>query len=360
MKRLLLQFINILLLFMLFSCTASQLKYTKFLNDADKALADSLNISYSELAVLKQKPLFEFNEKQVDTYLRYLHLREPSLINRVKHLGKKNIGQPYEIYLLGEFPFEIYDRQPLYCLDRSDCVVFIEHTFAMALAHDWNSFFTLLQKIRYKDGHISLISRNHYANRDWNANNSWLVTDITDSLANGRSDTAKSVYNLQKFFMRWNLDTGIEKDSLEWTFIPAAYIDSVSNRLQTGDLVQIVRGVDENIWVGHFGMIVVENNEVYFLHSTPPRVTMLPLKNYLSAQMTAAKNRKQYNADLPEQNRRIEEYNSNLQNSFLRKYIFSPKRKLNPKAVFLGMKFLRLLENPLENLKTTSDAYHEE
>jgi len=346
MKQSLLRLSNVSLLILLFiSCTASHMNYTKYLNETDMALADSLKISYNELAVLKQKPLYEFSENEVDRYLQYLHQREPSLKNRIKHLGKKNIGQPYEIFLLGEFPFEIYDRQPLYCLDRSDCVVFVEHTFAMALAHDWNSFFTILQRIRYKDGHISLVSRNHYANRDWNANNNWLVTEITDSLARGRTDTVKSVYNLQKFFMRWNLETGIEKDSLEWSYIPAAYINSVSNKLQTGDLVQIVRGVDENKWVGHFGMIIIENGEEYFLHSTPPRVTMLPLKKYLDTQIATAKKRTQYNKSLPEQNSGIDEYNTDLQNSFLRNYIFSPKRRLRSKAVFLGMKFLRLRDD---------------
>ena len=39
-------------------------------------------------------------------------------------LARKNLGQPYDIYLLGEMPFETYDPQPIYCLSKSDCVVF--------------------------------------------------------------------------------------------------------------------------------------------------------------------------------------------------------------------------------------------
>ncbi len=345
MKQSLLRLFNITLLILLLSCSTAHINYSKNLDETDIALADSLKIPYNDLAVLKNKRLYQFSENEVDKYLQYLHQREPSLKNRVKHLAKKNIGQPYEIYLLGEFPYEIYDRQPLYCLDKSDCVVFVEHTFAMALAHNWNSFFTTLQRIRYKDGHISLVSRNHYANRDWNANNSWLVTDITDSLTAGKNDTAKSIYDKQKFFMRWNLDTGFEKDSLEWRYIPAASIDSIAWKLQTGDLVQIVRGVDENIWVGHFGMIIIENGIVNFLHSTPPRVTMLPLKQYLAGQISISRKRAEYNNSLPEANRRIDEYNANLQNSFLRKFIFGLKEKLKPKTRFLGMKFLRLRED---------------
>ena len=85
------------------------------------------------LAALSAKPLYQFTEAEVGSYLAQLHATEPDLRKRVVHLARKNLGQPYELYLLGEMPFETYDPQPLYSLTKSDCLVFAEHTYAMAL-----------------------------------------------------------------------------------------------------------------------------------------------------------------------------------------------------------------------------------
>lgn len=93
---------------------------------------------------LASRPLYTFSESEVDRYLRILPAAEPDLPRRVVHLGRKNIGQPYEIYLLGEFPFEFYDPDPIYCLDRSDCLVFCEHMYALALSRDWWTFLRTL------------------------------------------------------------------------------------------------------------------------------------------------------------------------------------------------------------------------
>ena len=105
---------------------------------------------------LLDKPLYQFNELEVDAYLRYLGATEPDLRQRIIHLARKNLGQPYELYLLGEMPFEPYDPQPLYCLGKSDCVVFAEHTYAMAHRHNWPSFMKMLQRLRYRDGHLGV------------------------------------------------------------------------------------------------------------------------------------------------------------------------------------------------------------
>lgn len=40
----------------------------------------------------------------------------------------------------------------------------------------------MLQRIRYKDGVIGVLTRNHFTEADWVVNNSWLIKNITDSL----------------------------------------------------------------------------------------------------------------------------------------------------------------------------------
>ena len=146
------------------------------------ATCQQLGLDADQIAELFEKPLYEFTESEVDTYLRFLSAAEPDLRQRIVHLARKNLGQPYELYLLGEMPFEPYDPQPIYCLGKSDCVVFAEHTYAMALSHNWPSFMKMLQRIRYRDGHLGVTTRNHYTEADWNISNRWLVEDITAKL----------------------------------------------------------------------------------------------------------------------------------------------------------------------------------
>src|SRR5947207_1713426 len=77
------------------------------------------------LTKLAVAPLYSFSEKDVDAYLKHLADTESDPIKRVIHLARKDIGQPYEIYLLGEGPYELYDPDPMYCLEKSDCVTFV-------------------------------------------------------------------------------------------------------------------------------------------------------------------------------------------------------------------------------------------
>ncbi len=153
---------------------------------AQLASARALGMEEAELSELLSRPLFRMQPAQVGRYLAWLQRHEPRLGARVAHLARRTLGQPYDLHLLGEFPFETHDAQPLYSLDHSDCVVFAEHVYAMALSRSWEEFFWVLQRLRYKEGVIGVASRNHYTEADWNLNNRWLLTDITDQLAGPR------------------------------------------------------------------------------------------------------------------------------------------------------------------------------
>src|SRR5437868_6898120 len=184
-------------------CHSEQVK----LSSEQSAACEKLGIDAKQIAELVDKPLYEFTEVEVDTYLRFLSATEPDLRKRILHLARKNIGQPYELYLLGEMPFEPYDPQPIYCLGKSDCLVFTEHTYAMALSHNWPSFMRLLQRIRYRDGQLGVATRNHYTEADWNVSNRWLVEDITKRLAGDTAVKFHEAINRTKFFKdRYKLD----------------------------------------------------------------------------------------------------------------------------------------------------------
>lgn len=303
-----------------------------------RKVCDALGIDKKQLGELIGKPLYEFNEGEVDVYLRYLSAFEPELPGRIAHLARKNIGQPYELYLLGEMPFEHYDPQPIYCLDRSDCVVFSEHTYAMALTDNWEDFMRMLQRIRYDGGRIGVVTRNHYTEADWNPNNRWLVRDITGELARNRVMKFEQKVDRAKFLRnRYKLETDIPVKEYVHEFIRFEDIDMAKGRLRDGDFVNIVRGTPgkrkpldrgarsgsmEDIfggsaWVGHVGLIVLgEDGEVHLIHSASPEVREESLEDYIAR---STKN--------------------------------IAERDAAGKSRLLGFKFLRLQKDPLSNLR---------
>ena len=198
---------------------------------------------------LENKPLYQFSEAEVGAYIKHLQATEPSLRKRIMHLARKNLGQPYAIYLLGEMPFETYDPQPIYCLAKSDCVVFGEHTYAMALTGDWAAFMKMLQRIRYRDGQIGVATRNHYTEADWVKSNQWLVRDVTRELAGGQNSENWGVafderIDRAKFLKgRYGLVVDIPVEMHHDLYLPYTDVDRAAGQLEDGDFVNVVRGV---------------------------------------------------------------------------------------------------------------------
>jgi len=190
------------------------------------------------------KPLYQFTEAEVGPYLDHLQATEPELRQRVVQLARKNLGQPYELYLLGEMPFETYDPQPIYSLAKSDCLVFAEHTLAMALSRDWSGFMLLLQRIRYRDGHLGVATRNHFTETDWNPSNRWLVRDITGEIPGGKPVKFFERIDRSKFLLgRYHLKTSIPVEDHTDNFLPYAEVALAAPQLKDGDLINVVRGI---------------------------------------------------------------------------------------------------------------------
>lgn len=289
-------------------------------NQPNPRLSDEQRTAYLEQ--LKNKKLFEMSPKEVDVYIAHAQQQFPNLRERVVHLARKNINQPYKIYLLGEFPYEVYDADPLYSLKSSDCVVFSEHTYAMALSRNWNEFFKNLQKLRYKNGEVGMTTRNHFTEADWNKNNSWLIEDVTNDI--GATTVTQYTERIDRaaFFKNFGVGQDVPVEVLHDTYIPASAVESVLPKLQDGDFVNVVRGRGKGVWVGHVGMIGHDkNSNVTFIHSTDPKVKEQPIMEYV---------------------------NTNLKKNIAKRKKGSPE--------FQGFKFLRLRDEPLTTQQAAAPA----
>ncbi|NNG23389.1 N-acetylmuramoyl-L-alanine amidase-like domain-containing protein [Telluria aromaticivorans] len=226
------------------------------------------------LAAVLQKQVYQMTPQEAGRYIAHVQATEPDLRKRIAAIGRKNLGQPYSLHLLGEFPYEIHDNLPLFSLKESDCVVFAEHTYAMALSGSWEEFFWMLQRIRYHDGVIGVATRNHYTEMDWNVANRWLVTDISAELAGPNGPSYAMTVDRARFLRsRHNTVRDIPVESSRQAFVSKEGVADIAAQLQEGDFVNVISTRDGEYWASHVGLVVLgSNGERHFLHSQAPQV----------------------------------------------------------------------------------------
>lgn len=231
------------------------------------------------------KPLFKQSVAQIGDDLAELHDRQPIFQERVFELARRNVGQPYDLYLLGEAPFEKVDAQPIYNLRKSDCVVFVEHTLAMAMSDRFGEFLRALQRIRYHDGVIGVQTRNHFTEADWNVNNAWLLKDITEDVVGDKAVHFVAKTDRAAFFKkRYKLATTMPVEKVKVSYAPYSELTAIKSKLKTGDVIEFVKGTSpESVWVHHLGLIaVMPDGAVHVIHSTTPRVREETIEAYVS------------------------------------------------------------------------------
>jgi hypothetical protein len=236
------------------------------------------------LAVVLQKQVYQMSPTEAGRYVAWQHQAEPDLRKRIAAIGRKNIGQPYTLNLLGEYPFEVHDELPMFSLDHSDCVVFAEHTYAMALSQSWEEFFWMLQRIRYRDGVIGVKTRNHYTELDWNVANRWLVTDVSAELAGANAATYDMTVDRAKFLKtRHHTDATIAVETSRQTYVPKDSVAAIASQLQEGDFVNVISTRNGEYWASHVGLVVLgANGERHFLHSSEPKVREETFESFIA------------------------------------------------------------------------------
>jgi hypothetical protein len=236
------------------------------------------------MEVLLQKQIYQMTPGEAGRYVAWVHQAEPDLRKRIAAIGRKNIGQPYTLNLLGEFPFEVHDSLPMFSLDHSDCVVFAEHTYAMALSQSWEEFFWMLQRIRYRDGVIGVATRNHYTEMDWNVANRWLVTDVSAELAGADGPSYPMTIDRARFLKtRHHTDSNYTVESSRQAYVAKEQVAAIASQLQEGDFVNVISTRNGEFWASHVGLVVLgPNGERHLLHSSEPKVREETFESFMA------------------------------------------------------------------------------
>ncbi len=234
------------------------------------------------------KPLYLMRPAEIDRYIKDLRASMPDPSARLTHIMLQYIGQGHRQGIIGDFPFDLGpDGLPLFSVEESDCVSFVESTFAMALAESWRSYFVMLQRIRYRGGNISWLTRNHFIEADWQVNNGWMLHDVNRELGAGLLVSYEFEVERDKFFTRNGMKNPYPPQRVRLSYFPTGALDTILPRLKSGWLFNLIRtNHTGKKWVGHLGFIHVDDEgEPHIVHSGIPTVRKIPLRDYIRTQM---------------------------------------------------------------------------
>ncbi len=135
-------------------------------------------------------------------------------------IGEEYLGAKYVKSPLGEE--KAPDTDPLIRFDAFDCTTFVE----TSLAH---GDVDKLIKIRYKDGNVDFLSRNHFIETDWLNNNQDLLENVSDLY--GKTEIRTVINDKQNWFLKkHNLKTNIKPQRAEIKYIPYKNIDKIETK----------------------------------------------------------------------------------------------------------------------------------
>lgn len=254
-------------------------------------------------------------------------IRFKTLTDKIAYISELFLNKPYAFNTLGEGENARFDEYQIYRTDVFDCETFVDTVLALALAQDVSSFEQYIKLIRYKDGKVSFINRNHFTSLDWNKNNQKqnLLKDITQTIVNTEhksialmaqcyidkpnwykhlSISRIRIKNLSDTEKQKRLATlrkkgqKLTKSIAKIPYIPFnALFDaenqvnmSIFKQIPNGAILEIVRPnwnlydkIGTNLNVSHLGFVVWQNNKPFFIHASSEKnkVTKVSLIQYL-------------------------------------------------------------------------------
>ncbi|WP_419419353.1 N-acetylmuramoyl-L-alanine amidase-like domain-containing protein [Legionella sp. D16C41] len=106
------------------------------------------------------------------------------MATRIDKISAYFLDRPYILGSLGEGSTAPFDQFPRYRTDGFDCETYVTTVIALALANQLTDFTQCLSKIRYYQGQVDYLARNHFTGLDWNGNNQQqgFVKDITTTI----------------------------------------------------------------------------------------------------------------------------------------------------------------------------------
>jgi hypothetical protein len=211
-----------------------------------------------------------------------------SLYRRVEAASRRYMGTPYRLFPLGEGSAKLGSPKPLVDERHVDCMTYVEQALAHALASRPSEVAPLLQRIRYRDGHIRFGARNHYLLADWLPNNSWLVKDDTRRVGGKEARTVEKVLDRGLPAREGNLPQWREslparggRTAETVTYIPSSSVPGCMSRFPEAAIVAFV-SPRKSMDASHVGFVFRRNGwTLRHASSTRGKVIDEPFLDYV-------------------------------------------------------------------------------
>ena len=223
---------------------------------------------------------------------------------RIVQLSASLLGAPYVDGNLGEGEFGQYDRDPLYRFDVFDCTTYVEAVLAGALSTSSHDFADNINKIRYQDGLVSFVTRNHFASADWLPNNQGLLQDITTQVGQAETLIATTVIDKPAWYQAMKEDRlqslpdsvnkqerldalhhegqAFQAQSVSTAYVPLTAVfqgdqinQALLDRIPNGSIISMVRpDYDVKKWIGtnlnitHQSIAVRKDGQLFLRHAS--------------------------------------------------------------------------------------------
>jgi hypothetical protein len=172
------------------------------------------------------------------------------------------------------------DTDPLIRFDAFDCTTFVETVLA-------NGDIKKLNKIRYKNGQIDFINRNHFIEVDWLQNNSDIVENVSNSFPDYKTRTV--IIDKQNWFKKiHNIDVDIAAETTNIDYIPYANVGDIKiNKMYIvlfiTDNPKIRDNIGTDLAVVHMGLLL-PNGVLRHASSVHKKVIDVDFYEYISQQ----------------------------------------------------------------------------
>ena len=192
--------------------------------------------------------------------------------------GHDFLGAPYVESPLGEATAP--DLDPLIRFDAFDCTTFVETVLA-------NGDQGQLNQIRYKDGEIGFLNRNHFIESDWLSNNSKRVKNVSHEYA--PTKVRNVIINKKSWFKKVHgIDSDFESVEIDLEYIPYEHTKNlVINKpmivLFVTDKPEFHDKIGTDLAVVHMGF-VLPNGTLRHASSKYKKVVDVPFAEYINLQ----------------------------------------------------------------------------
>jgi D-alanyl-D-alanine carboxypeptidase/D-alanyl-D-alanine-endopeptidase (penicillin-binding protein 4) len=253
----------------------------QFSQNTEIAVLDTLWESHKEDSLAQS--IDPIDRQLIDSLLGSPQLPK-SFLNRVDEISGYFMGVPYDSTgPTGEGSFDTVDTKPIYNIRHFDCLTYVEHVLALSHSSNAEEFISQLQQLRYKDGKINYLHRNHFFVIDWLANNKNVATII----APDKAVAVTRIISKKRFFNRKGISVQIPDTNVTIQAWPVEKFTSelTAKSIPSGIyLIAFIKKRLRSVIVNHVGFAVITPQSCLLrdANKTRKRVSETNLVKYLN------------------------------------------------------------------------------